>query len=43
MRKTWVLYFSLIPLLGSRIALCKDKQLELAHAVRYYTNLFTLT
>lgn len=26
-------YFSLILLLGSRIASCKDKQLELAHAI----------
>ena len=27
---------------GSRIALHKDKQLELAHAVRYYTGLPSL-
>ena len=32
-----MLYFSLIPPSGSRIALHKDKQLEIAHAVRYYT------
>lgn len=31
-----VLNFSLIPLPGSRIALYKDKQLELAHAMIYY-------
>ena len=30
---------SLIPREGSRIALTKDKQLELAHAVWYYTNI----
>ena len=30
-----MLYFSLIPSSGSRIALCKDKQLELAHVVIY--------
>jgi hypothetical protein len=33
--KTWVLYFSLIPSSGSRIALYKDKQLEIAHVVIY--------
>ena len=33
--KTWVLYYSLTPSLGSRIALAKDKQLEIAHAVIY--------
>ncbi len=33
--KTWVLYFSLIPLAGSRITLPLDKQLEIAHAERY--------
>ncbi|MDE6647910.1 MAG: hypothetical protein K2K03_08835 [Prevotella sp.] len=37
-----VLYFSLIPLPGSRIALYKDKQLELAHAVIYYSTLLTV-
>ena len=36
--KTWVLYYSLIPSLGSRIALAKDKQLEIAHAVIYCRN-----
>ena len=30
-----VLYFSLIPCVGSRIALYLDKQLELAHVMRY--------
>ena len=30
-----MLYFSLIPCVGSRIALSQDKQLELAHAVIY--------
>ena len=34
-RKTWVLYFSLIPLAGSRIAFPLDKQLEIAHAETY--------
>ena len=29
------LYYSLIPCVGSRIALSQDKQLELAHAVIY--------
>jgi hypothetical protein len=33
--KTWVLYSSLIPHLGSRIALSQDKQLEIAHAEIY--------
>ena len=33
--KTWVLYFSLIPRTGSRIALHQDKQLEIAHAEKY--------
>jgi len=31
-----VLYCSLIPCVGSRIALYKDKQLELAHAEIYW-------
>ena len=35
MRKTWVLYSSLIPPSGSRIALPQDKQLEIAHVVIY--------
>ena len=33
--KTWVLYFSLIPPSGSRIALPQDKQLEIAHVKIY--------
>lgn len=33
--KTWVLYSSLIPREGSRIALSQDKQLEIAHVERY--------
>jgi hypothetical protein len=33
--KTWVLYSSLIPPSGSRIALPQDKQLEIAHVEIY--------
>jgi len=37
-----VLYFSLVPHPGFRIALHQDKQLELAHAVIYYNTPFTI-
>ena len=37
MRKTWVLYFIAYPAVGLSHRLVQDKQLELAHAVIYYT------
>ena len=42
MRKTWVLYFLTYPVCGLSHRLDKDKQLELAHVVIYYTIAYTI-